>query len=116
LIIHQLITRHKIKKHETQKLVDHLIQFGFDNIPTLDIRSSLIAFIAVNNKKETVNDHVDIMKISSGLPISDIFLTDSQRKFEILELGLDKKYKTKVYSGINSDLEMLIFELNLILN
>ena len=81
------------------------------NIPTLDIRTSLSALISVQNKKETVNDQVDIMRISSGLPLSDILFTDSARKKEIEELELDKKYKTLVFSGKKEDLDNLINEL-----
>ena len=51
------------------------------------------------------------MRIVNGLPISDIFLTDKKRKSEILELGLDVKYKTKVYSGRQEDLMSLYEEL-----
>ena len=51
------------------------------------------------------------MRIASGLPISDILLTDKQRKNEIVELGLHEKYCTKIYNGTKRDLEELIFEL-----
>jgi hypothetical protein len=110
-LIFQLTTKHRITKKETKFLISELEKNGFDNIPTLDIRTSLSAIISVYNKKETVNDQIDIMRISSGLPISDVLLTDSQRKKEIVESGLHEKYKTKIYSGTKSDLEELILEL-----
>lgn len=110
-IIFQLLNKHKINKNETRRLIAHLKKFGFNNIPTLDIRTSLSAIISVYNKKENVNDQIDIMRISTGLPISDIFLTDKQRKNEIIELELDKKYDTTVFSGTKKDLEKLIAEL-----
>ena len=110
-LIFQLTKKHRITKKETKILISELEKNGFDNIPTLDIRTSLSAIISVYNKKETVNDHIDIMRISSGLPISDVLLTDSQRKKEIIECGLHEKYKTKVYSGTKNDLEELILEL-----
>jgi len=110
-IIFQLINKHKITPKETKKLIKELKINGFKNIPTLDIRTSLSAIISVLNKKETVNDQIDIMRISSGLPISDILLTDTARKSEIIELEFDKKYGTKVFSGKKHDLTNLIFEL-----
>jgi len=98
-IIFQLTKKHKITQKEARILIKELKINGFNNIPTLDIRTSLSALISVQNKKETVNDQIDIMRISTGLPISDILLTDSTRKREIEELELDKKYGTLVFSG-----------------
>jgi hypothetical protein len=54
------------------------------------------------------------LRISTGLPISDIFLTDKKRKNEIVISGLDKKYKTKVYSGTKEDLVMFAEDLRII--
>ncbi len=110
-IIFQLTKKHKITQKETRLLIKELKINGFNNIPTLDIRTSLSALISVLNKKETVNDQIDIMRISIGLPISDILFTDSTRKREIEELELDKKYGTLVFSGKKGDLDNLINEL-----
>jgi hypothetical protein len=110
-MIFQLNNKHKIRKKEIKLLIYELEKNGFDNIPTLDIRTSLSSIISFYNKKETVNDTIDISRISSGLTISDILFTDSQRKNEIIECGLHDKYKTKIYSGTKGDLEMLILEL-----
>ena len=44
------------------------------------------------------------MRISHYLFSSDVFFTDKKRKYEILVLGLDKKYNTKVFSGVKNDL------------
>jgi len=115
-IIFQLIKKHKITQTETRQLINELKINGFNNIPTLDISTSLSALISVQNKNETVNDQVDIMRITSGLPISDILLTDATRKREIEELELDKKYNTKIFSGKKDDLEKLIHELDNIMN
>ncbi|HZL08388.1 MAG TPA: hypothetical protein VFC65_00205 [Prolixibacteraceae bacterium] len=109
-LIFQLTNKHRITKKETILLISELEKFGFNNIPTLDIRTSLSAIISAYNKNETVNDQIDIMRISTGLPISDILLTDKQRKNEILELGINEKYHTKIYSGTKNDLEELIIE------
>ena len=110
-MIFQLTNNHKITMIETKRLISELEKHGFNNIPTLDIRTSLSAIISIYNKNETVNDQIDIMRVASGLPISDILLTDKQRKNEIVELGLHEKYCTKIYNGTKRDLEELIFEL-----
>lgn len=110
-IIFQLTKKHNITKKETKLLIKELMRNGFNNIPTLDIRTSLSALISAQNKKETVNDQIDIMRISIGLPFCDILFTDSTRKREIEELELDKKYGTLVFSGKKDDLDNLINEL-----
>jgi len=110
-IIFQLTKKHRITQKETRLLIKELKINGFKNIPTLDIRTSLSALISVQNKKETVNDQVDIMRISSGLPMAEILFTDKQRKSEILELGLDKKYNTCVFNGTSTDLKAMTSKL-----
>lgn len=107
LIIHQLLEKHKFTDKEVISLISEFEKYGFSNIPTLDIRFSLMGLIASYGKKEDKNDQIDIMRISNGFSISDIFLTDKKRKHEINELGFPKKYNTKVYSGTQNDLEYL---------
>ena len=111
MIIHQLINTHKFKKKEVGKLILELKNNTFDNIPSLDIRATLIGVMCAENKKEQSNDHIDIMRIATGLPIADFYLTDKQRKHELVENKLHKKYNTKVFSGKQSDLEELLIEL-----
>ena len=107
LIIHQLLGKHKFTDKEVVLLISEFEKYGFSNIPTLDIRFFLTGLITSYGKKEDKNDQIDIMRISNGFSISDIFLTDKKRKHEINELGLPKKYNTKVYSGTQNDLECL---------
>jgi hypothetical protein len=97
LMIYQLTEKHKMNTNETKQLHKHIEENGFNQIPTLDIKNSLMSFVAVENKIELPSDHIDFMRISTGLPVSDILLTDKKRKFEILTLELDKKYKTKEF-------------------
>lgn len=111
LIIDQLLKKHKLTKKEISKLITEFKSNGFKNIPTLNIRTTLLAYMSAYSKKEHPNDHIDIMRISVGLPISDILLTDKKRKAEIIESGLDKIYNTKVFSGTAPDLVKLISEL-----
>jgi hypothetical protein len=110
-LIFQLRNKHKITMKEVELLIKELKTNGFDNIPSLDIRSSLSAYIAVLNKKMKSNDQIDILRISTGLPLSDLFFTDKPRKSEIVELGFDKKYDTQVFTSRKEDLQNFINEL-----
>lgn len=103
-ILFQLTNRHKFKKKQFKQLLIELERNGFNRIPTLNTKFSLGAYLAVKNKQENTGDHIDIMRISSYLFSSDIFFTDKKRKYEIYDLELDKKYNTKVYSGVKNDL------------
>ena len=114
--IFRLINVHRMDAKETKKLLTIIQKNGFSKIAPLDIRFSLYAIMAVESKNEKAGDHIDIERIAVGLPIADYLLIDKQRKSEIIELGLDKKYKTKVYSGSKVDLLNLINELGMILN
>lgn len=111
LVINILLKKHKIKRKEVLKLIFELKSNGFKNIPSLDIRTTISSLVAIYGKKESSNDQIDISRISVALPISNILLTDKKRKYEILETKLDKKYKTKIYSGTKSDLNDFIKEL-----
>jgi hypothetical protein len=103
-ILFQLTNKHKFKEKQFKQLLIELERNGFDRIPTLNTKFSLGAYLAVKNKQENTGDHIDIIRISSYLFSSDIFFTDKKRKYEICDLGLDKKYNTKVYSGVKTDL------------
>lgn len=103
-LLYQLTHKHKFKLKEFKSLQKELDKNGFNRIPTLNIKFSIGAYMAVKNKKEDSGDHVDIMRISSYLCSSDIFFTDRQRKHEICELELNKKYDTLVLSGVKNDL------------
>lgn len=103
-LLYQLTYKHQFKGKEFQKFFKELEIHGFSRIPTLNIKFSIGAYMAVKNKAENSGDHIDIMRISSYLSSTDIFFTDKQRKHEICELGLDKKYKTLVFSGVKNDL------------
>lgn len=103
-LLYQLTNKHKFKKKELLALLAELNKNGFSRIPSLHIKFSLGAYLAVKNKKENSGDHIDIMRIATYFFSSDIFFTDKKRKYEICNLGLDKKYKTEVFSGTPNDL------------
>ena len=113
-IIYQLLTKHKFSRNEIDKLITEFERNGFNNISVLDIRFKINSLLSVYNKKEIPSDHIDIGRICTALPISTILLTDKKRKYEILELQLDKKYSTKIFSGTQEDLNDFLTELNLI--
>lgn len=103
-LLYQLTEKHKFNEKLFKELLNEMKANGYKNIPTLDIRFSLFAYITVKQKTESVNDHIDIMRISNGLVVADILFTDKKRKHEIQDLKLDKKYKSIVYCGVESDL------------
>ena len=111
LIVEQLLKKHKLTRKEIKRLHAEIKSIGFDGIPTLDIRTTLIAYIGLYSKREDPADHIDIMRISSGMLFSDIMLVDRQRKAELVESGLAKKYKTEIYTGRKDDLKKLIEKL-----
>lgn len=111
LIIDQLLKKHKFSKYEIDLLIKEFETHGFENIPTLNIRTTLDALVSVYSKNEYSNDHVDFMRIITGLPKSDILLTDKKRKAELIESRLPEKYNTKVFSGVEKDLESLLKEI-----
>jgi hypothetical protein len=115
-ILYQLTNKHQFKEKQFKQLLLELERNGFNRIPTLNTKFSLGAYLAVKNKQENAGDHIDIMRISSYLFSTDIFFTDKKRKYEICDLGLDKKYDTKVFSGVKQDLiEVINFLKNLLL-
>lgn len=106
LLLQLLLIKHKLTYEESLKLHELLTTSGFDLIPPMDVRWSLSGNIIIQHKKETLNDHIDIMRLSTGLPPSDLLFTDKQRKHELEQTGLAKKYKTEVFSGTPADLDM----------
>ena len=104
-VMQVLLVHHKMNFWETVFLRDILNRTGFDRIGPLDIRVTLTAHLAGEHKKEDVNDHIDIIRLSSGLLPCDLLFTDKQRKFELLQTGLAAKYNTRIFSGTDDDLE-----------
>lgn len=100
-----LIAHYRLNIWEAIFLKEIVTRTGFDRIPSLDIRVILTANLAAEHKKVTVNDQIDIMRLSTGLPPSDLLFTDRQRKFELQQTGLAEKYRTKVFCGVKEDLE-----------
>ena len=72
-------------------------------------------FYALNQMNETINDDVDLERISSGIVISDIMFTDKRQKYRIEQLGLDKQYKTLLFSANDVDIKSFINEMKRII-
>lgn len=104
-IIYRLLYVHRMSIKETDILIKHIDKFGFEFIAPLNIKTSIRALGAIQQKKEIESDHIDFMRLSTGLPSSDILFTDKRRKNEVITLKLDEKYNCKVFSGIEKDLE-----------
>lgn len=107
-ILYQLTKKHQFKDRQFKQLLLELKKHGFDKIQTLNTRFSMAAYLSAHSKQLNVGDYIDIMRISSYMFSTDIFFTDKKRKYEILELGLDKKYNTKILSGSEKDLSEVI--------
>ena len=102
----------RIDKRLVQKLIRELETRGFEKIPSMNIRSSLNADMAINGKNQTPNDEIDIDRASVGLRISDYFFADNEKKLAIERCQLDKKYQTKIYSAKKDSVSSLITELS----
>jgi hypothetical protein len=103
-LLYTLMNSYGMTLPETLHLLIHMETKGFAGIPTLDVLAHLKAHNAIEHKKEQESDHIDFMRISCGLPASDILFTDKRRKNEIIALGLDTKYHCRVYCGNDTDL------------
>ncbi|MDM8209303.1 MULTISPECIES: hypothetical protein [Bacteroidaceae] len=111
VIFYNLVNRRLFTRKDIELLISELERNGFDNIPSLNIKNELSIISALDNKKTTSNDDIDISRAASGLAFSDYFFTDSQRKMELVSLQFDKRYNTKIFSGKESDLQNFILEL-----
>ena len=88
---------------------------AFRNIPSLNTYYGLQFFYALNQMNESINDDVDLERISSGIVISDIMFTDKRQKYRIEQLGLDKQYKTLLFSANDVDIKSFINEMKRII-
>lgn len=91
-------------------LVNSIKSDDFSCCPTLKIRNLLIPYIVVSNKeiKHTItfkNDLIDIRRVSTAIPYSNVLLCDSKWKNCIKSLKLDIEYGIRVFSAKESDLD-----------
>lgn len=75
-------------------------------IPYVDIYARLTAKIITGNTEILSGDVMDINQLSAVIPYCNYVVTDRKMKNRLIELGIDKKYQTKIfYIG---DLEEII--------
>ena len=94
-------------------LVDNIKYSNFSCCPTLKIMNLLKPYIFVSDKdvKHTItfkNDLIDIRRISTAIPYSNVLLCDSKWKNRIKSLKIDTEYGIRVFSGKQKDLENFI--------
>lgn len=106
------LTKKRINRRETKKLIHELEKHGFERIPSMNIRSILSTDIALCDKQQVPNDEIDLDRAAVGLRISDYFFADNDKKLTIEKYNLDKQYRTKVFSGKNDSVTSLIEELS----
>lgn len=106
------LTKKRINKRETEKLIQELETNGFERIPSMNIHSLLSADLAIYDKQQVPNDEIDIDRAAVGLRISDYFFADNEKKQTIERYRLDRQYQTKVYSGKKDSVVSLMEELS----
>lgn len=107
-IVCKLLGYHHFTKNELVSLANELERNGYENIASLYIHNKLLYLSAVNGSKMDFNDQIDIDRISIGLPYSDYLFCDFKHKKEILQLQLDKKYNTQIFTAKTDDLESFL--------
>lgn len=90
-------------------LIKFLQSDCYKQIPYVDIGSKLLAKIVTSITPVVSGDSMDVDHISTVLPYSDIIVTDRKMKNRIIQLGLDKKYETKVFCL--NDIENILREI-----
>lgn len=104
VLFHKLVNEYKMTREDAWNGKQILAEYGLIKFPSVFIRASLEASMACNNKKEIVNDHIDVIRIASALPAVDILLTDGGKANDIRDAKLDKQFGTEVYSSKTTDL------------
>jgi hypothetical protein len=79
------------------QLLDFLGSKSYKCIPYTNISCNLYAKILIKEKKLGTGDIPDICHLSSMIPLCDLLVTDREMKNIVRNLGLDKKYRTKVF-------------------
>jgi len=104
-LINMLINEFGMTRSEAKKAAQILKQEGIKKIiPPLYVRASLESITAIKQKKELVNDHIDIVRLCSAIPFCDLIVTDKSKMHDIQMLGLHDDFKTEIFSGSNSGL------------
>jgi hypothetical protein len=99
-IMDLLIHKHELTKTEAKKAALLLEKDGLLQVmPTYYVRASIEAIMAIKQQAEKVNDHIDIIRLTTAIPFCDIVLTDKMRHYDITTMQLHTEFKTEIYSG-----------------
>jgi hypothetical protein len=82
----------------------------FKEIPIMEIKCKIIAKILTESSKVKQGDVMDIEQVSALLPYCNYMVLDRSMKHWLLNLKLDKKYNTNIFSI--SDCDNLVAALN----
>lgn len=103
------IKKYKISwvfKKDNQKIEEFIKSEHFKCLPIVEIYSQMWTKILTDrNRSVKGSDATDVEIISAYLPYVDIMATDSFMANIIRNLGLDKKYKTMIFSSKNNELK-----------
>lgn len=72
ILIYKL-TKKRINKRETEKLIQELETNGFERIPSMYIHSLLSADLALYDKQQVPNDEIDIDRVCRGIAYLRLF-------------------------------------------
>lgn len=78
-------------------------------VPFIDIHSRLCADLMTSEANLWESDLRDLYQLSIVIPYCDFVMTDKARKNQLRRLGIDKKYRTAIYSL--QDVDDLVLEL-----
>ncbi|MBK8088088.1 MAG: hypothetical protein IPK31_09130 [Chitinophagaceae bacterium] len=116
-IMDLLIEKYRITKDEARKAENLLGKEGLINtMPTHYVRAVLETMMMIKHQKEKVNDHIDIIRLSTAIPFCDIVLTDKIRQYDAKNFKLHSYFKTEIYSGTAEQLNMFANRLSEIIH
>lgn len=108
IVVHKLLTDHHFTENDLILLVNELETNGYENIESFYIHNKLIYLSSINRRKLEFNDQIDIDRISIGLPYCDYLFCDYKHKNEILQLQLNEKFNTEIFTAKQEDLESFL--------
>lgn len=85
-------------QHDNPKtILDFYRSNYYRKIPYQRISVEFFAKLMTDKQPIRSGDYKDIEHISSTIPFVDIFITDKQRKTQLLKLGYEKEYNTNIF-------------------
>ena len=92
-----------VNEETLQSFVDFLFSDYWIEVPYCYIKKSLFASMLFSDRKFKKSDYMDISNACHFLPFCNVFLTDKHIANCMIELGLDRKYNTSIFSSTNID-------------